>query len=546
MYQQDFKTNINIIKMKKIYKKNSILWTGILGLFIISSCTKEFKNFNTNPSAVTAEQAAGDFQYIGGYLPDMQENIFSPVDYIYQIQQNLNADMFSGYMMSADNGFGPNNTNYFMRYDWNAQQFDLGNQHILHDWAQVKAKARPQDQHFVAIALILKVEGMNRVTDMYGPIPYSKYGSNAFFVPYDSQQAVYTRFFNELDTAETTLNAYVKANSGIQPFKPYDLFYGGDYKQWLKFANSLRLRLAMRIVYADAATAQAQAEKAVADPNGLLSVVSDDAYLNMVNGLTYQNPLWNITNAYGDASMGAAMKSITEGYSDTREAAYFLPSAYDGKFEGIRQGQNITTSVYAGFSLLNVQATTPMEIMAASESYFLRAEGALRGWNMGSGTAQTFYEQGITLSFQEKGAAMPAGYLTNATSTANPYVDPTNATNNVPARSPYLNNITIAWNNGASFEQNLQRIITQKWLAIYPDGEEAWCDFRRTGYPKLFPVVVNNSGGTISTTAFVKRIPFASDELQNNPKGVATGITALGGPDNGGTKLWWDKNPLVP
>jgi hypothetical protein len=532
--------------MKKIYKKNSILWAGILGLFIISSCTKEFKNFNTNPSAVTAEQAAGDFQYIGGYLPDMQENIFSPVDYIYQIQQNLNADMFSGYMMSADNGFGPNNTNYFMRYDWNAQQFDLGNQHIMHDWAQVKAKARPQDQHFVAMALIFKVEGMDRVTDMYGPIPYSKYGSNAFFVPYDSQQAIYTRFFSELDTAVNTLTAYVKANPGIKPFQPYDLVYGGDYKQWIKFANTLRLRLAMRIVYADAATAQAQAEKAVADPNGLLSVVADDAYLNMVNGLTYQNPLWNITNAYGDVSMSAVMKSITEGYSDTREAAYFLPSAYDGKFEGIRQGQNITTSAYSGFSLLNVQATTPMEIMAASESYFLRAEGALRGWNMGSGTAQTFYEQGITLSFQEKGVAMPAGYLTNATSTANPYVDPTNATNNVPAGSPYLNNITIAWNSGASFEQNLQRIITQKWLAIYPDGEEAWSDFRRTGYPKLFPVVVNNSGGTISTTAFVKRIPFAADELQNNPKGVATGVTALGGPDNGGTKLWWDKNPLVP
>jgi hypothetical protein len=532
--------------MKKIYKESSILLAGILGVFIISSCTKEYKNFNTNPSSVTAAQAAGDFQYIGGYLPDMQENIFSPVDYIYQIQQNLNADMFSGYMMSPDDGFGPNNTNYFMRSDWNFQQFDLGNQHIMHDWAQVKAKARPQDQHFVAMALILKVEGMHRVTDMYGPIPYSQYGSNAFFVPYDSQQAVYTRFFSELDTAVNTLTAYIKANPGATPFKPYDLVYGGDYKQWLKFANTLRLRLAMRIVYADATTAQAQAEKAVADPNGLLSTTSDDAYLNMVNGLTYQNPLWNITNAYGDVSMSAAIKSIIEGYNDPREAAYFLPSAYDGKFEGIRQGQNITTAVYAGFSLLNVQATTPMEIMAASESYFLRAEGALRGWNMGSGSAQTFYQQGVTLSFQEKGVAMPANYLSDASSTAVPYVDPTNSTNNVSAGSPYLNNITIAWNSAASFEQNLQRIITQKWLAIYPDGEEAWCDFRRTGYPKLFPVVVNNSGGTISTTAFVKRIPFASDEDANNPKGVATGVTALGGPDNGGTKLWWDKNPLVP
>jgi hypothetical protein len=264
-----------------------------------------------------------------------------------------------------------------------------------------------------------------------------------------------------------------------------------------------------------------------------------------VNGLSYQNPLWNITNAYGDISMSAAMKSIIEGYSDPRETAYFLPSAYDGKFEGIRQGQNITTAVYAGFSLLNVQSTTPLEIMAASESFFLRAEGALRGWNMGGGTAQSFYTQGVTLSFQEKGASMPAGYLSDATSTAIPYIDPTNATNDVLAGSPYLNNITIAWNPGDSFEHSLQRIITQKWLAIYPDGEEAWSDFRRTGYPKLFPVVVNNSGGAISTTAFVKRIPFAADEDANNPKGVATGVALLGGPDNGGTRLWWDKNPLV-
>ncbi len=532
--------------MKTIYKKSRILWVGVLGLFVMSSCTKEYNNFNTNPSKVTKTQATGDLQYIGGFFPDMEENIFSPVDYIYQIQQNLNADIFSGFMMSPDDGFGPNNTNYFMRSDWNFQEFDLGNQHIMNNWAQIKTLARPQDQHFVAMALILKVEGMHRVTDQYGPIPYSKFGSNAFFVPYDSQQAIYTRFFSELDTAVTTLTAYVNTYPGAKPFQPFDLIYGGDYKQWLKFANTLRLRLAMRIVYADPATAQTQAEKAVADPNGLLSTVGDDAYLNMVNGLSYQNPLWNITNAYGDISMSAAMKSIIEGYNDPREAAYFLPSAYDGKFEGIRQGQNITTAAYSGFSLLNVQPTTPMEIMAASESYFLRAEGALRGWNMGSGTAQSFYTQGITLSFQEKGASMPAGYLSDAVSTAIPYVDPTNSTNNVAAGSPYLNNITIAWNPGAPFEQNLQRIITQKWLAIYPDGEEAWCDFRRTGYPKLFPVVVNNSGGTISTNAFVKRIPFAADEDANNPKGVATGVTLLGGPDNGGTKLWWDKNPLVP
>jgi hypothetical protein len=533
--------------MKKIFNKSRILWAGAaLCLLALGSCTKEFNALNTNPSKVTQAQAQGDLEYLGGLFPAMEENIFSTVDWEYQVQQNLNADVYSGYEMSPDDGFGPCNLNYFMTTGWNTYAFDIPYDNVMKNWAQVKQEAGAAGQHFYAIALILKVEAMHRVTDVYGPLPYSQYGSSAVFVPYDSQQAIYTRFFSELDTAVNTLTSFVKANPGTKPFQPFDLIYGGDYTEWLKFANTLRLRLAMRIVYANPTLAQQEAEKAAADPNGLLSAVSDDAYLNMVNGLTYQNPLWNITNAYNDICMGASMKSILEGYNDPREAAYFLTSAYDGKYEAIPNGVLITTPQYNNFSLLNVQSTTPMMIMMASESYFLRAEGALRGWNMGSGTAQSFYNAGVTLAFQEKGVSMPAGYLSDATSTAAPYSDPTNSANNIAAGSSQLNNITIAYNPGDSFEHNLQRIITQKWLAIFPDGQEAWSEFRRTGYPSLFYVVSNQSGGLISTTNFVRRLPFPNDEDLNNPKGVATGVTALGGPDNGGTKLWWDKNTNQP
>jgi hypothetical protein len=530
--------------MKTIFKNRMLLLSGVLGILAIGSCTKDYKALNTNPSKITAAQAAGDFQSIGGFFPDMEENIFSTIDYVYQLQQNLNADVYSGYMMSADPFGGPNNTNYFMKTNWNTTTFDLGNNSIMNDWLKVKTNAKPEDSHFVAMALILKVEGMHRVTDVYGPIPYSKFGTSSFNIPYDSQQAIYTRFFSELDTAVTTLTAYVKANPGAEPFKPFDFVYGGDYKEWLKFANTLRLRLAMRIVYADPATAQLQAEKACADPNGLLSTVSDDALLNMVNGLAYQNPIWNITNAYGDISMGAVSESILSGYSDPREASYFLPSgAVSGVEKGIRMGADNSTYSYANYSLINDLASTPLNIMFASESYFLRAEGALRGWNMGSGTAQSFYEAGITLSFQERGVSMPGGYLTNSTATAAPYVDTKNGANSIPAGSPYLNNITIAWNPGDTFEHNLQRIITQKWIAIFPDGEEAWSEYRRTGYPVQFPVAVNNSGGLIPTTPGIRRLPFPVDDESTNPQGVAVGVTELGGPDNGGTKLWWDKNP---
>ena len=123
-----------------------------------------------------------------------------------------------------------------------------------------------------------------------------------------------------------------------------------------------------------------------------------------------------------------------------------------------------------------------------------------------------------------------------------PYVDPKSIVpngNNVPAGDPNLSTITIQWNAGASNELKLERIITQKWIALYPDGQEAWTEFRRTGYPKLFPVKVNNSNGTI--TGFIKRLPIPSKYRNSNQGGYTKALTMLGGPDNGGPKVWWDK-----
>ncbi len=78
-------------------------------------------------------------------------------------------------------------------------------------------------------------------------------------------------------------------------------------------------------------------------------------------------------------------------------------------------------------------------------------------------------------------------------------------------------------------EQKLERIITQKWIAIFPDGTEAWSTFRRTGYPKLFPVALNNSGGTISTVIQIRGMNYPRSEYFSNPTEVAKGVTLLGG-----------------
>jgi hypothetical protein len=349
--------------MKTIYhcfnKKNSLVGLCILlGLVVISSCTKNFEKYNTNPNAVTEAQLKGDGQNIGGFFPDMQTSIMRIVDWEYQVQQNLNADFYSGYMMSADPFGGNNNTTYALNAGWNTFAFDEPYQHVMSNWLQIKTRGQKSNPDFYAVALILKVEAVHRVADAFGPIPYTKFGSGAFSVPYDSQQGAYNAFFKELDTAVNSLTTYVTANPGATPFTKFDLVYGGDYKQWIKFANTLRLRLAMHIVYADAATAQAQAEKAVANSYGLLSTAGDDALLQMTNGITYQNPLSIITHSWGDVSFGAPLESILSGYNDPRLPAYAEPSTeVAGAYKGIRLGVSYSGVSYGKFSKLNIALT---------------------------------------------------------------------------------------------------------------------------------------------------------------------------------------------
>ena len=182
-----------------------------------------------------------------------------------------------------------------------------------------------------------------------------------------------------------------------------------------------------------------------------------------------------------------------------------------------------------------------MILINAAEVWFLKSEAALRGWTAES--AQTDYETGITLSFSQWNAPL-GNYLTDKTSTQADYVDPLTPTAGTPNASiKAMSTITIAWDATATNEQNLERIITQKWIANFPSGGwESWTEYRRTGYPRLFPVVVNNSGGTISTDRQIRRIAYPSSEYTSNKANVTAAVTLLGGPDNGGTPVWWDTN----
>lgn len=525
------------MKNIKFYLLTFLMAAGLGTFVFLQSCTKNFEEVNTDPYGISDKELGTDYRLVGEPFKQVLQNIYSySPAWVTQLQQNLLGDVYSGYMMPPTPFRGNiNNMTYSLVDGWNGTPWNIAYSNVMSPLLFVEQKAGSGFPEFKAWAKICRVEAMHRISDMYGPIIYTKFGQvNANGgIAYDCQADVYNAFFKDLDEAINALTPLAQ-NGSVSTFKNFDLAYGGDYTKWVKFANSLRLRLAVRVSKVNPTLAKTEAEKSMKHPLGVMTTNADNLTVKSEGGVTH--PLNVMDNAWNDIRMGAPMESILKGYKDPRLGKYFEPSTIvPGEQKGIRQGIPIAAkSDYAPFSAL--VDLGDVQLMTCAEVFFLRAEGALRGWDMG-GTAQKLYEDGIRASFDQYGLAGSADtYIADATSKPINYVDPVNAANNSDA----VSTITIKWNDGDTFETKLEKIVTQKWISMYPDGQEAWSEFRRTGYPKLFPVLVNNSGGTISTEKFIKRVNFTSDEYQTNAAEVAKAVQCLGGADNGGTSLWWD------
>lgn len=272
------------------------------------------------------------------------------------------------------------------------------------------------------------------------------------------------------------------------------------------------------------------------------SVASGVIEANSDNLVRYYNPLgiYKTTVEWGDSRMAADIDSYMNGYSDPRLSKFFKPATtqtvrdYVGCLAGANIGnKDIATGLY---SAGNFTATSGDPYLTAAEMYFCRAEGVLAGWNMGGRSVLDYYEAGVKASFEQWGAGDATSYLTS-TATPSPYSD---ATGGYGMSLTAPSTITVAWDNNATTAQQLERIITQKWIALYPNGQEAWSEIRRTGYPQIFDIQTSKNGYTSLKTP--NRIPFDSEEKVNNATNYAAGVALLGGADNYATRLWWDVN----
>jgi len=256
--------------------------------------------------------------------------------------------------------------------------------------------------------------------------------------------------------------------------------------------------------------------------------------------------------------MGVSMLAYLGGYKDPRISKYFMASkdpnaiklnwlvGSDNTFLPVAPGNVIRRATdkvkgedAVASSLPNITENTPVRLFLASEVYFLRAEGALIGWNMGA-DANTLYSEGIRMSFEENGlkAEQAEEYMLGTTA---PMLVDMSSVENIGKVFNVGTDATVSF--GGNTEQKLEKIITQKWIAMYPNGQEAWTEWRRTGYPKLAPILNNRSSGIIPTETGVRRMPYYSPTARSAEEQEAyeKAVQLLGGPDNGATKLWWDK-----
>lgn len=517
-------------------------------VLLLSACTKGFESINTNPNGV-------DDMKIGleNKLQFPQENLFPSEANMYQYWRSLHVDIFAGYYTTPHNFGNNHNGNYRLREDFNHGPFENYFLNVLpYTNRYIPICKELEFYDYAAVTLIVQVMGMLQVVDTYGPANYRSIKEHAPTLYYDSDRDIYTDLIDELRQSIQWLEDFLESNpptERLAGLAKFDRLCGGSHTKWLRLANTLCLRIAMHMVKADPARAKELAEKAVNNKYGVFMDASDDILLS--GG----NPIWTVDVIYGDSRMNASIESILKGYGDPRMEIWFTRTGRivnnegemtlkaDSTCAGIRQGLLIETKsplLYLNFSSSTYQSYDPRPVMHAAEAWFLRAEGALRGWQMGE-SARYCYEQGVRVALSSYGISHADEYLSGIHAPdggikAADYIDYHDSFYNTPG----INNISVTWHENDTKEQKLQRIITQKWLAIYPDSFEAWTEFRRTGYPRLFPVVYNLSGGLIDTELQIRRLPFTRKEYNTNGVEVQKAIRYLKGPDTGGTRLWWD------
>ena len=482
-----------------------------LVILIAASCTKNFDELNTNPGLISEKMIKAD-------------NLFSRVQKIslFAIPEFGRVSEFAGFMSNESSGFPFQNEDYGDPFTGYYRSY-LSNINEV-----IRLTQNPAQSNKNAMARIFRVWLFHNLTDSYGDIPYfeaAKSGDAFVASPkYDKQEDIYKDMLKELKEAEAQLTT----DPSQENYGNADLLYGGDIEAWKKLANSLRLRLAVRVRYVDNTLAQQNISEVISQP--LISVNEENAKLlsdsKDAPNRDNRSPIINSINdgvTLGNYFSFTVLEVLAVN-NDPRMHVYFqLPKEIDATSSIPYRARPINPSgpINARYSRDSVSfigaffeaSRFTFNMLTAAEVSFLKAEAVLEG--LANGDANALYRDGIRRAMEQ-------------------YNVPETAINNFMAES-------VATLNGTN-EQKLEQIIVQKYIALVYESTEAWTEYRRTGYPKMWL----GSGPTDTDGKVPRRLTYPSDEYSKNGTNVNEAVTRYPGGDKLTSRMWWDAKTGVP
>ena len=532
-----------------------MLALAVMGSGMLSSCTDDFEDLNTNKTQVDP----GDLPF-AAQCAEAMNYCYAPHQNMFQFWTNLTIDLYGGYFQTPHGNF--TNCDMGENRGHSGGMYENYYLHIFNNTRRNITNLEKQSKPGLAATMrIVQAVGTMQATDAYGPLAYSSIinAESETTYRFDSQQKLYEQMLDDLDKAIVDLKAMSEDEK--VSLATYDTWGGGDPAIWVQIANTMKLRIALRLSKREsemAADGYDLKAIATAAADNTLAVSGKDIVIKDQSNELKRMFEWQ------DCGMNANLVTLMVGMNDPRLPLYMTKNADEIKNE---KGEvTPKNSVYCGIRYASGMAqkgsqwvgsyNTPLPIFKAAEAYFLLAEAKLR-WNIGGTSVKDLYEQGIRLSIKNelayKGSfagienisdAVIDAYINGTTGQAN-YVDPGNSEHNCAA----VNTLGVKWDDAASKEDQLARIQTQKYIALFPLSNEGWAEQRRTGYPKFFVALVNKSNGAVDTQEGVRRVIYSSNAYDTNAEGIKGGIELLDkentskkgiSGDKGGTHLWWD------
>jgi hypothetical protein len=495
--------------MTKLYRYTLLL---VLSSFLIS-CTKDFEEINTNPNLpkeITPGVTLGQLQY-----RLVNASINGAYTFNHELMQvtapraSSSGGGIHRYVINPGAGVW---NNFYTSFT------DLGDIY--------SASEKIKENNYMGIALIYKSWAFSILTDLYGDIPYSEatQGINGNYkAKFDKQKDIYTQILKDLETANTLLDDTKALTFGG------DLLYNANtldaarknagILRYKKFANSLKLRLLLRISKRDGEINVTEQINTILNNPTLYPVFTsnaDEAIFKYPGTFPYYNPYFNArTLDWRDGTYYTKFfldKMVTD--ADPRRILWARTTSINGAnvYRGIESGYPTTAPEYKvneNSNYTDVLKTLPQlgVMMTYAEVEFIKAELALKGFSTGK-TVKQHYDSGITASMTQWGVIMPANYLAQA---------------------------GVVYNAAAVTERQLEQIMLQKYYAYFFVDYQSWFEKRRTGYPSL-----PRNSGIPTENKFPSRIPYPTYLQSLNPDNLTAAVTAMGG-DNSDIKVWWDK-----